>query len=158
MPLRNLDTAVSFEEDDSVIPSAPGRIGRAGIFDGKVFLNRGAVGRFDIDDRFSLSAWIYSDQIPDGSVMFRMVDNPKGKGSGVHLDQGRVHVNFTSTWADDAIRVETERLLEPKMWHHIAVTYVLPPLPVGAPAWICRVGRRPGQPFAFAHLTVNRFC
>jgi len=55
--------------------------------------------------------------------MSRMADNPKGKGFGVHLDQGKVHVNFTSTWADDAIRVETDRVLEPKMWHHIAVTY-----------------------------------
>jgi Protein of unknown function (DUF1553)/Protein of unknown function (DUF1549)/Concanavalin A-like lectin/glucanases superfamily/Planctomycete cytochrome C len=123
MPLRNLETAVSFEEDDNAIPSAPGRIGRAGLFDGKAFLNRGPVARFDIEDRFSLSAWIYSDQVPDGSIMSRMADNPKGKGFGVHLDQGKVHVNFTSTWADDAIRVETERVLEPKMWHHIAVTY-----------------------------------
>jgi hypothetical protein len=123
MPVRNLDTAVSFEEDDSAIQFAPGRIGRAGVFDGKVFLNRGPVARFDIEDRFSLSAWIYSDRVPDGSVMSRMADNPKGKGFGVHLDQGKVHVNFTSTWADDAIRIETERVLEPKMWHHIAVTY-----------------------------------
>ncbi len=93
------------------------------MFDGKVFVNRGAVARFDIEDRFTLSAWIYSDQMPDGSVMSRMADNPKGKGFGVHLDKGKVHVNFTSTWADDAIRVETERVLEPKKWHHIAVTY-----------------------------------
>ena len=55
--------------------------------------------------------------------MSRMADNPKGKGFGVHLDQGKVHVNVTSNWADDAIRVETERVLEPKAWHHIAVTY-----------------------------------
>ncbi len=111
-PTRGLDTAVVF-----------GRTSLASVFDGKVFVNRGGVARFDIEDRFTLSAWIYADQIPDGSVMSRMADNPKGKGFGVHLDKGKVHVNFTSTWADDAIRVETERVLEPKAWHHIAVTY-----------------------------------
>ncbi len=111
-PSRDLDAAVSY-----------GRNSLASVFDGKLYVNRGAVARFDIEDPFTLSAWIYSDEIPDGSVMSRMADNPKGKGFGVHMDQGKVHVNFTSTWADDAIRVETERVLEPKTWHHIAVTY-----------------------------------
>ncbi|HEV1285341.1 MAG TPA: DUF1553 domain-containing protein [Bryobacteraceae bacterium] len=111
-PTRDLDTAVSY-----------GRTSLAALFDGKLFVNRGAVARFDIENPFSLSAWIYSDEIPDGSVMSRMADNPKGKGFGVHMDHGKVHVNFTSTWADDAIRVETERVLEPRTWHHIAVTY-----------------------------------
>lgn len=111
-PTRDLDTAISY-----------GRTSLASVFDGKLYVNRGAVAKFDIEDPFTLSAWIYSDQIPDGSVMSRMADNPKGKGFGVHMDQGKVHVNFTSTWADDAIRVETERVLEPKTWHHIAVTY-----------------------------------
>jgi Protein of unknown function (DUF1553)/Protein of unknown function (DUF1549)/Concanavalin A-like lectin/glucanases superfamily/Planctomycete cytochrome C len=111
-PTRNLDTVVSY-----------GRDSLASVFDGKSFVNRGAVAKFDIENPFSLSAWIYADETPDGSVMSRMADNPKGKGFGVHLDHGKVHVNFTSNWADDAIRLETERVLEPKQWHHIAVTY-----------------------------------
>jgi hypothetical protein len=102
---------------------APGRNGLAGVFDGKTFVNLNQAAPFDIEDRFTLSAWIYADGVPEGSVMSRMADNPKGKGFGIHLDQGKVHVNFTSTWADDAIRVETERALEPKQWHLIAVTY-----------------------------------
>ena len=44
----------------------------------------------------------------DGSLVSRMADNPKGKGYGVHLDHGKLHVNLTSVWADDAIRMETE--------------------------------------------------
>jgi len=100
-PTRDLDAAVSY-----------GRASLASVFDGKLFVNRGAVARFDIENPFSLSAWIYSDEIPDGSVMSRMADNPKGKGFGVHMDHGKIHVNFTSTWADDAIRIETERTLE----------------------------------------------
>jgi hypothetical protein len=100
-----------------------GRDGLAGMFDGKTFVYRPGAAQFDIENPFSISAWIYSDDTPDGSVVTRMADNPKGKGFGVHLDKGKVHVNFTSNWVDDAIRVETERVLEPKHWHHIAVTY-----------------------------------
>jgi hypothetical protein len=128
-PSRALDTVVSFEDGSgaksgsSKIEFVPGRTGSAGLFDGKVFLNRGPAARFDIEDRFSLSAWIYSDEIPDGSVMSRMADNPEGKGFGVHMDKGKIHVNITSNWVNDAIRVETERALEPKAWRHIAVTY-----------------------------------
>jgi hypothetical protein len=107
-PSRDLDVAVSY-----------GRDSLASVFSGKTFVNRAAVAKFDIEDPFTLSAWIYSDGVPDGSVMSRMADNPKGKGFGVHMDHGKVHVNFTSSWVDDAIRVETERVLEPQMWHHI---------------------------------------
>jgi len=111
-PSRNLDLTASY-----------GRSSLAGSFDGKLFVNLGSIAKFDIETPFSLSVWIYSDGVPDGSIVSRMADNPKGKGFGVHLDQGKVHVNFTSVWADDAIRMETERVLEPKTWHHIAVTY-----------------------------------
>jgi hypothetical protein len=43
-------------------------------------------------------------------------------GYHVHLENGRVQVNFVARWLDDAIRVETERPLDPG-WHHLAVTY-----------------------------------
>jgi hypothetical protein len=51
-----------------------------------------------------------------------MVDNPTGKGYGLHLNNGHVHVNITSVWADDAIRVESEEALSAGEWHHIAAT------------------------------------
>ena len=62
-------------------------------------------------------------QSPDGSILSRMTDGPKGKGYGIHADHGKIHVNLTSVYADDAIRLETEETLAPKQWHHIAVTY-----------------------------------
>jgi hypothetical protein len=128
-PGRALKAAFSFETDTEAksqgapVGFAAGRIGRAASFDGKTFLDAGPVANFEIDDRFTLAAWIYSADTPDGSVMSRMADQPKGKGFGVHCDQGRVHVNITSNWDDDAIRLETEQLLRPNEWHHIAVTF-----------------------------------
>ena len=126
---RGLTGEFSFETDSEAKPQdgsvsfAPGRIGRAASFDGKAFLDAGKAANFDIDDQFTLSAWIYSDSTPDGSVMSRMVDDPKGKGFGVHFDQGKLYVNITSNWDDDAIRLETEQVFEPKQWHQVTVTY-----------------------------------
>jgi len=92
-------------------------------FDGTKTIDAGDVAPFDIADPFTISAWVYSDSIPDGSIASRMVDQPRGKGYGVHLNRGHVHVNITSVWADDAIRVESEEVLSAGEWHHVAVTF-----------------------------------
>ena len=92
-------------------------------FDGKNPVEVPKAGLFDIADRWTISAWVRPDGTVDGSLVSRMLDTPKGKGYGIHLDHGKVHVNLTSVWADDAIRVETEQTVTPNEWHHIAVTY-----------------------------------
>jgi mono/diheme cytochrome c family protein len=92
-------------------------------FDGKSFLEKPGAADFDIEDRFTLSARVYPDETVDGSILSRMVDTPKGRGFGVHLDHGKVYVSMTSNWDDDAIRLETEQSLDPKQWHQITVTY-----------------------------------
>ncbi len=124
-PSQGLSTAFSFDNNNEPKPPAfaAGRIERAASFDGTTFLDAGHAANFEIEDRFTLAAWIYSAGTPDGSVMSRMIDQPKGKGFGVHCDQGRVHVNVTSNWTDDAIRMETEQVLPPGEWHHLAVTF-----------------------------------
>jgi hypothetical protein len=101
----------------------PDQVGPAVSLDGSSYLDLGDTGVFDIEDKFTMSAWIYSDTTPDGSIVSRMSDNPKGKGYGIHADGGKVHFNFTSSYDDDSIRLETEKTLSPKQWHHIAVTY-----------------------------------
>jgi len=97
--------------------------GRETVFDGVKQIDGAKAGDFDIDEPFTLAARVYSDVVPDGSVMSRMTDTPKGKGYGVHMDKGKIHVNLTSTWESDAIRVETVQTLAPKRWYHVAMTY-----------------------------------
>jgi hypothetical protein len=121
-PARSLDLNISFENEKRV-PVAPGRTGMAGVFDGKTELNAGNVAGYDIEQRFTLSAWVYSDSAPDGSVVSKMLDKPQGKGYGVYLNQGKVHVHLTSNYDDDAIRLETETPLAARRWYHLTVTY-----------------------------------
>jgi mono/diheme cytochrome c family protein len=127
-PTRALNATFTFEPGDppalaNGVSYAPGRIGRAASLDGKGFVDAGLVAQFDIDEPFTFAAWTWSDDTADGSVLSRMVENPKGRGFGVHFDQGKVYVNITSNWDDDAIRIETERSLEPRQWHQVTVTY-----------------------------------
>jgi hypothetical protein len=83
----------------------------------------GMAGQWDIDDPFSLSAKIYSDQVPDGAILTRMVDDPKGKGYGLIADRGKLHFHLTSVWADDALRVETAPVLQAGRWHTVSASY-----------------------------------
>ncbi len=118
-----LDSAGEAKMADGNVTFEPGRIGNAATFDGKAYLDAGTAGDFDIENRFSLSAWVYSDGKPNGAIVTKMVDNAKGRGYGVYLNQGKVHVHLTSVWADDAIRLETEEALAAKRWYQIGVTY-----------------------------------
>jgi Protein of unknown function (DUF1553)/Protein of unknown function (DUF1549)/Concanavalin A-like lectin/glucanases superfamily/Planctomycete cytochrome C len=116
-PKEGLEAAFPMEGGEA------GRINQAQRFDGKTSIDEGDKAGFDIEDRFSISAWIYSDDVPDGSVVSRMEDNIKGKGYGLHVNHGRVHIGLTSIWADDAIRLETEETLAPKRWYNLLLTY-----------------------------------
>ncbi|PYT28898.1 MAG: hypothetical protein DMG58_17500, partial [Acidobacteria bacterium] len=121
-PARGQDLNISFE-DEQRVPVAPGRTGAAGVFDGKAELNAGNVAGYDIEDRFTLSAWVHSDSVPDGGVISKMQDKPQGKGYGVYLNRGHVHVHLTSNYDDDAIRLETEASLDSGRWYHLTVIY-----------------------------------
>lgn len=121
-PSSGLDQAISFEQETRV-PVGLGRIGAAGLFDGKTELNASDVLGYDIQDRFTLSVWVRSDAVPHGDVLSKMTGKPQGKGYGLNLNQGKVHVHFTSNYDDDAIRLETEDVLSAGRWYHVAMTY-----------------------------------
>jgi len=97
--------------------------GRDRRFDESHFVDAGDVGGFDIEDQFTVAAWIYADDTPDGPVVTRMKDQAKGRGYGLHINRGKVHVHLTSNWDSDAIRLESEQVLAPQGWHHVAFTY-----------------------------------
>ena len=99
-----------------------GRHGKAGRFDGKTVPSFAGAAPFDITDHFSLAAWIKPDS-PNGAVVTRMNDRERGKGFGIYLRDGRLHFHITSNYADDAIRVDTGKAVEPGRWTHVAATY-----------------------------------
>ncbi|HJZ92422.1 MAG TPA: DUF1553 domain-containing protein [Gemmataceae bacterium] len=127
-PDRGLTTRIALDDDgpltvrDGPAVYVPGRLGKALDLDGKRFVDVGNVGDFGFDDRFSLALWVNVRQLT-GALLSRAVDDPQGEGYGVHFVNGKIQLHLTKRWLDDALRVETERKLEPGRWHHVAVTY-----------------------------------
>jgi hypothetical protein len=110
-----------FHDGDGAFVS--GRKGKAADFDGRRFVDGGDVGEFGFYDKFSLAAWVLPRGPEGGVIVSRMADVAEGEGYSLHLVGGRLQVNLVKRWLDDALRVETERPLEPGRWHHVAASY-----------------------------------
>ncbi|MFN7937638.1 MAG: DUF1553 domain-containing protein [Bryobacteraceae bacterium] len=99
-----------------------GRIGKAVAFDGKTSLDMSGYGQYDVDTRFSIAAWVKPD-CTTCSVLSRMNDSPRGKGYGIHIQDGKLFITMTSAWETDATKYETEETVKPGQWFHLALTY-----------------------------------
>lgn len=102
--------------------TVPGKLGNAVKFDGATSLDIPSVAQFDIDDRFSIAGWIYP-QCDNCSIWSRMPDADKAKGFGLHIQEGKLLLTMTNTWADDATRFIVEEPLPKDRWIHLATTY-----------------------------------
>jgi hypothetical protein len=100
-----------------------GRIGQAADFDGRRYVLAGNVGDFGFYDKFSLSAWVFAKGEPNGAIMSRMTETARSEGYSLYVEKGRVQLNLSKRWLDDALRVETEARLTPGRWHHVLATY-----------------------------------
>jgi hypothetical protein len=105
-----------------------GEIGGAASFDGKVFIEAGDVANYSLDDKFTLSAWIYPTAA-DGAIVtrtsgasLRMVSG-EISGYGIYLKDGKVQFNMLVRVLDDGVSVETTDRLELNKRHYIAATY-----------------------------------
>ena len=107
---------------DCELPFVTGKVGRAGNFDGKRFIDAGEVAGFNYQDPFGLAAWIYPTA-PNGALMSRIEDFPQGEGYGLYLKDGKVRLHITKRWTDIGLRLETANTLELNRWHHVAMTY-----------------------------------
>jgi mono/diheme cytochrome c family protein len=131
LPLTNRRAKLSFENPDETranmgeVRFVPGRVGNAVELKGGAYLDAGFdAAPFDIEDRFTITASIKSDTMPNGAIFSRMDDKPKGRGFGLEARQGKIHVHFTSDFDDDAIRMDSEAVvLQANTWQHVALTF-----------------------------------
>ena len=78
---------------------------------------------FGFYDKFTLAAWIYP-ATASGAIVARAAMVSEGRRlRAVPVKTARLQVNLVQRWLDDCLRVETERVLEPNQWHHVAMTY-----------------------------------
>ncbi len=101
----------------------PGRVGEALSFDGQRFVDAGDVANFTYEDAFTLAAWIYP-AAADGVILSRAYAGDQGeRGWGLYLVDGKLRVNLSQRFADDALRVETRDALPLNAWRHVVATY-----------------------------------
>jgi hypothetical protein len=110
-------------DDSSPIGLDPGRHGQATQCDGNGVVEVGDVGDFGFLDKFSCGAWVKYEPGKGGIVLSRMMEGARSEGYSLTIHDGAIGVNLVKRWLDDAIRVETERALEPGAWHHMLFTY-----------------------------------
>src|SRR5262249_7408099 len=117
------DTAGRCKVENGEAAWVDGPLGKAADFDGQRLVNAGDVADFGFFDRFSFAAWVAPHGSEGGTIISRTSDVPRGEGYAVCLVDGRVQVQFTKRWLDDALRVETEESIAAGQWHHLLVTY-----------------------------------
>jgi hypothetical protein len=100
-----------------------GRVGRAAEFDGRRFLNAGNLADFGFSDKFTLAAWVYPVDDRGGVILSRTPPAARSAGWSLVLEDGRLQLNLVQRWLDDALRVQTQRRLQPGRWHHLAASY-----------------------------------
>ena len=131
LPSVDLKRKLSLEDPEETRANAgqvefvPGRIGKAVRLNGTTYLDAGfQSANFDMEDRFTIALWVQSDKLPDGTIISRMNDKPRGRGFGLEARNGKIHVHFTSDFDDDAIRMTSAQpVLQAGEWHHVALTY-----------------------------------
>ena len=101
---------------------ADGRLGRAGAFDGKRFVEVGNIANFGFYDAFTLAAWIYPTAA-GGAIVSRQHDEADGEGFGLYLKDGHLQANMVQRWLDDGARVESEATIQLNRWSHVMLTY-----------------------------------
>jgi hypothetical protein len=114
----------------------PGRTGQAISFDGKRFIDAGNIDLFGhfgyynkhplanehFDDAFTLAAWVYPTA-NTGAILSQGDDSSEPKGTALYLVDGKLHFYKVVDWAQDGLRVESERPLELNRWQHVVATY-----------------------------------
>jgi hypothetical protein len=80
------------------------------------------VGDFGFDDRFTLACRVNPRKLT-GTLLSRTSNEPRADGYAVLLVDGKVQVQLTKRWLDDALRIETLDALPVGKSSHVAVTY-----------------------------------
>ena len=62
-------------------------------------------------------------QAASGTILARMSAEANAEGYSLQLADGRLQVNLSKRWLDDALRVETAEPIALERWQHVAVTY-----------------------------------
>lgn len=100
---------------------ADGLLGNAAKLNGDGCVSVSDVADFDLDDAFSVSAWVRAENA--GCVFSKMDDAHEMRGFDLTLRKGKAIVNLVHGWSRNAIRVATKSSIPTRQWQHLTMTY-----------------------------------
>ena len=73
---------------------------------------------------FSYGGWVKMDNVGGfKAILARMDSKNKYRGFDLFTSNGSFGVHLINSWADNAIKIESEKKLQNKKWHHVFATY-----------------------------------
>lgn len=105
--------------------SVAGKFGKAIQLTGDDPFNVG-VGNFRRWQPFSVSLWIQVPDVKERAVIFhrsRAWTDAASRGYQLLVEEGQLSFSLIHFWPGNALRVRTNRKIEPGKWTHVAVTY-----------------------------------
>ena len=101
----------------------PGPVGQALRADGQRFFQAGNIAGYGFYDPFTAACWIQPQDLRGGTILSKMIDTPDATGWSFILNKGKLQVNLTLRYLDDAMRIETVEPLAADKWQHVMFTY-----------------------------------
>ena len=122
-----------------------GKWGSAMRFDGvNDYVNVGNLSsiNFDASNPFSFTTWIKpSDNRSWESIIVKRVITGRVNGYGLDQKYDRINFKLAYHWNDNALEVESDSVLVPNYWYHVAVSYNGTPSPASVKIFVNGVQR-----------------
>ena len=100
----------------------PGKYGEALLFDGAKYIEVAEAGKFDTEDRFTLSSWVFPTSRDQLAILSRGESGALGRGYQLLLDDARLVVKLVNQPRISLVEMVAKEPLSLNNWHHVAVT------------------------------------
>jgi len=124
--IANLANAEKNAHAEGGFTSAPGRSGMSAEFSGENAIVVKDVAKFDREDAFSISFWLYLENPLEYAIVVHRAQaesDAANRGYEVMIHDDRPVFGLNHFWPGNAIRVQSDVLIPNKEWVYLAFTY-----------------------------------
>lgn len=126
---KGLIKRFSFDADDPVLQTSDGEVDSSeGLFgeslalDGNSHLDFEDDSTFYCHDRFSISFWIKPEDVSQGVILSKQLQNTRRPGLAVELEDGKLRFSILTRWVAGVGSVETLEDIPSGQWIHVTLT------------------------------------
>jgi hypothetical protein len=102
---------------------AGGKLGGALLCDGQTYIEVSAIGKWERQEPFSLSAWVFPTTGDRSPIVARLDEAQSRRGYELAIENGRLVFRLTHAAEADEIVVAGREPIAQRKWQHVAATY-----------------------------------